>query len=142
MIVNEKEFREIAKHLDQFEEKREQQIAKSRDIIKISKQIIYALHRNDVKEAESYVNTIKKELKKLSSYHYDTNMASVAWQEYVEAIAFYHFVKDKKIPTSKDLGVDPESYLLGLCDLTGELVRRAVNAVIQKDYKEAMLCKD
>ena len=67
MILNQKEFKEIAKHLEQFEEKREQQIAKSREVIKLSKQIIYAVHRNDVKDAEAHVLKIKKEIKLLSS---------------------------------------------------------------------------
>ena len=47
-----------------------------------------------------------------------------------------------KIPTSAQLKVDSESYLLGLCDLTGELVRKAVNEVIKKDYEAAVKIKD
>ena len=33
-------------------------------------------------------------------------------------------------------------YLLGLCDLTGEVMWRGVNSVIKKNYKEALACKD
>ncbi|MBS3127927.1 hypothetical protein J4410_02185 [Candidatus Woesearchaeota archaeon] len=142
MILDQKEFKEIAKHLEDFEKKREEQIAKSREVIKLSKQIIYSLHRNDLKEAEKYVLAIKKEMKLLSPKDYDTGMVSVAFQEYGEALCFFHFVKEKKIPTAKALNLDPESYLMGLCDLTGELMRRGVNAVIKKDYDEAILCKD
>jgi len=31
---------------------------------------------------------------------------------------------------------------MGLCDLTGELVRKAVNDVIKKNFKQAMEIKD
>jgi predicted translin family RNA/ssDNA-binding protein len=35
------------------------------------------------------------------------------------------------------LGVETEAYLLGLCDLTGELVRKAVKDVIDGKYDSA-----
>ncbi|MFO7711234.1 MAG: hypothetical protein R6V53_05710, partial [Candidatus Woesearchaeota archaeon] len=39
-------------------------------------------------------------------------------------------------------GVDTESYLLGLCDLTGELMRKAVNEVINKNPDMVYKIKD
>lgn len=141
MFVNIAEFKKIEKHLKNFEEKREEVIAKSRDIIKTSKQIIYALHRDDQKAATKAVATIKKQIKALPKHRYDTGMRSVALQEYVEALTFYYFIKKKQLPTHQTLQVDVEEYLLGLCDLTGEVVRKAVNAVIKKKYKEALECK-
>ena len=142
MILNPEEFKAIEKHLEQFEEKREETISKSRDIIKTSKLIIYALQRDDLSTATKHIEVIKKQIKALSQQKYDTNMDVVALQEYVEAVTFYHFVKEKKIPTRKQLNVSAEAYLLGLCDLTGELVRKAVNAVINKKPKEALQCKE
>ena len=47
----------------------------------------------------------------------------IAIQEYVEAILYYEFVKNGNFP---DLKVIPEQFILGLADLPGELVRRAV----------------
>ena len=38
--------------------------------------------------------------------------------------------------------VDVEHYLLGLCDLTGELVRKAVNDIIRKKYGNALKIKE
>jgi len=57
-------------------------------------------------------------------------------------LCYYHFIKNKKIPTASYLKVDNESYLMGLCDLTGELVRKAVNEVIKKNFKQAMDIKN
>jgi predicted translin family RNA/ssDNA-binding protein len=56
-------------------------------------------------------------------------------QEYVEAVSYLTFVKDKKIPSRKQLGVESEEYLSGLCDLSGELVRKAVDLAINGDIK-------
>jgi predicted translin family RNA/ssDNA-binding protein len=47
----------------------------------------------------------------------------VAIQEYVEALLYYNFIKDGKLV---ELNVTTEHFVLGLADLPGELVRKAV----------------
>ncbi len=142
-MLNKKEFGKIRKEIADFDIKRESLIQKSREIINLSKRIIYALHRNDIKSASSYVKEIKKKKKALNtSVWLDTNINQTALQEYVEALCYYHFIKNKKIPTRALLKVDNESYLMGICDLTGELVRKAVNEVIKKNFKQATKIKD
>ena len=63
-------------------------------------------------------------------------------QEYAEALCYYHFVKNKKIPTKASLRIDSESYLMGICDLTGELVRKAVNEAIKGNFKQVLDIKE
>ncbi|MBI4448778.1 hypothetical protein HY641_02000 [Candidatus Woesearchaeota archaeon] len=133
-MIDEKEFIAIRKDLEDFEEKREDLIRKSRDIITQSKEIIYALQRGDHAKATSLLPAITKAVHSLPDKSYDTGMADVAVQEYVEAAMFYEVVVEKHLPTRKDLGVDTNVYLMGLCDLTGEVLRRAIKAVIEKDY--------
>jgi len=140
-MLDKKEFEQIRKDMESFEEKREEVIKTSRDIIHISKQIIYSVQRHEVKEAEKFVKDIKFKVESLPKTHFDTDIQYVAIQEFVEAMTFLGFVKNKKIPTRKELNVDIESYLLGLCDLTGELVRQAVNYVINKKNTEALEIK-
>lgn len=133
-MLDKKEFKEIRKELENFDRNREKVISISREIIQISKQIIYCVHRGDNSGAQELISSIKKRLKDLPDQKFDTNMDIVAKQEYVEAVCFFEFVKNNKIPSRKELDVDIDSYLLGLCDLTGELVRFAVNDVIK--YKD------
>ena len=64
-MIDKKEFASIKKDLDKFEQIRESAIQNSRIIIKQSKEIIYALHRNDIKKAEQVIPEIKQNLKKL-----------------------------------------------------------------------------
>jgi len=142
-MLDKKEFGKIRKEIADFDIKRESLIQKSREVINISKKIIYALHRGDIKSAFKYVQDIEKKKKDLDgNERLDTNVNQVAIQEYVEALCYYNFIKYKKIPTKTSLKVDTESYLLGLCDLTGELGRKAVNEVIKKNFKQAVEIKD
>ena len=143
-MLDKNEFNKIRQEMHDIDLKREQVIQLSREIISVSKQVIYAAQRNDMKEAESAIKNIKNKVKELRKVNIntDTNINSVAFQEYVEAIAFYEFAKNNRIPTKKSLGVSAEDYLSGLCDLTGELVRKAIYDVIHKKFDEAEKIKD
>ena len=143
-MLNKSEFGKIRDEMHKLDMKREAIIQTSREIITLSKQIIYAAQRNDLKEAESAIKSIKGKIKKLRKVNIatDTNIDAVAFQEYVEAICFYEFVKNGKIPTRASLGVSAEDYLSGLCDLTGELVRKAIYDVIHKKFEEASKIKE
>ncbi|MBW2976868.1 hypothetical protein KY347_05470 [Candidatus Woesearchaeota archaeon] len=142
-MLNKKEFKKIRKEIEDSDAKRELVIQRSREIISLSKRIIYALHRGDAKAASLYVKEIEKKKKALGNMplQLDTNINQTALQEYVEALCYYHFLENKKIPTSTYLKVDNESYLMGLCDLTGELVRKAVNEVIKGRFSPAVEIK-
>ncbi len=141
-MLNKKEFAGIRKDLLQYDKKRESLIQNSRLIIKLSKQIIYALLRDDFKKAAILAKKIKSDVKKLPSEDYSTGMKRVAFQEYVEAITLFDFIKSGKIPTRAALGVNTENYLAGLADLTGELMRMAVNKAIKKDYDKVLEIKE
>ncbi len=135
-MLNKKEFESIAQDLKKFEAEREKAIDLSRRAIHLSKRIIYCLHRNEKEEAGSLLKEIKRMIDHLPVNSYDTTITLTAIQEYVEAATYFAFETGKTIPTRKELQVRTEEYLLGLCDLSGELVRKAVNAVIHQDYDE------
>lgn len=137
MVLDKKSFIIMKAKLVDFEDKREKTIASSREIIKLSKLIIYSMHRNEISEAEKSVKDIKKKIKELDkTKNYDTGLSAVAFQEFVEAITYYEFLKNKRIPSHKELEVNVENYLMGLCDLTGELVRKAVDFAINKRFSD------
>lgn len=141
---NKKDLSKIQKQLENSDSERESLIKQSRDIIKLSKQLIYSTHRNDKKEADSAHSQILVEFKKFSLRAkkdpelFHSGFSSVAAQEFVEAVAYYEYVNNRKIPTSSELEVHETYYLLGLCDLTGELVRKAIYSVINNDFKTAL----
>ena len=141
-MINKKEFESMRKEMKEFEVKRENTITNSRDIITLSKQIIYSIHRNDIQSAEKLLKDIKNKIKTLDrTKNYDTGISSVAFQEYVEAVAFYELVKNNNLPSAKELGVVVEDYLSGLADLTGELGRKAVHESIAKHFDKVLKIK-
>lgn len=143
-MINKQEFAKIRKEIENLDKKREALIQLSREIINISKRIIYSLHRGDVKAAANYTREInkKKSLLDKNNTFLDTNINKVAYQEYVEALAYFNFIKNKKIPTKDSLKVSTDDYLMGLCDLTGELGRKAVNEAIKKNFKKTFEIKN
>lgn len=122
-------FAELQKEFLRYDEEREKLIKKSRDVLKLSKLVIYAVHRGELEKAGKLVEEMekeKKELEKIAGHSgkmvYEGSY-KIALQEYVEAVLYYNFVKTGKL---SELKVMAEHFILGLCDLPGELMRRAV----------------
>ncbi len=145
-MINKEDFKKIRLKLDRYDSMREKLIKKSRDVLKISKRVIYSVHRGDVSEADELVKEAKEgksELDKIASVDgrlfYEGGYSS-AMQEYAEALCYYGFIKNKKIPTCDSLKISSEDYLMGVCDLTGELGRKAV-MIAHKDPKMVVKIK-
>jgi predicted translin family RNA/ssDNA-binding protein len=147
-MLNKKDFNEMRKEFNSFDDNRELTIKKSRDILKLSKQIIYSIHRGDTGEAAKLVKTIEAEKKKIESVIAKNSKLEtigaykVAIGEYAEAMLYYYFIKNKKIVTHRFLRVTTEHYLLGLIDLTGELGRKAVQYAGNGNFKKVIGIKD
>ncbi len=146
-MINKKDFNDIREKLARYDDKREELIKKARDVLKLSKQVIYSTHRKEIKEAAKLAASVKKEkaaMDKIASSDkkmFYEGSYSDACQEFVEAMAYYGFVTNGVIPTLADLKVGEGDYLMGICDLTGELTRKAV-MVANKDAKEVEKIKD
>jgi|SRR3989344_1765119 len=146
-MIDKKYFEKIQKIYDEQDKEREEIIRKSRDIIKLSKHIIYSVHRSEMREALKNLNLINKEVSVLNKLckkcpDVDTSMYKMALQEYVEAVCFYEFVAKGKISNGDELNIDWECYLLGVCDLVGELMRKAVNSGIKHEYEKVLEVKN
>ncbi len=138
-------FTELRKDIHTYDTEREKLIKQSRVVLKLSKQIIYAVHRDEIKEAARLIKQIQAEKKKLDSIaQHNRKMGSegsykVAIQEYVEAILYFHFVKNGELI---NLNVATEHFVLGLADLPGELVRKAVYLAGKGEVEKVNKIKD
>jgi len=147
-MLNNKEFDNIKREIDTYEKGREELVRKSRDIVRTSKLIVYAVHRNDLNNAKKLIIEIenkKESMEKLAKNDPKLRYSELfilGIQEYIEAKCYYEFVKNKKIPTRNSLKADTDPYLIGLCDLSGELVRKAVNDIINKDFENVIEIKN
>jgi len=145
-MLDKKDLEKIKQDIDSFEHQRDVVIGLSREVVKLSKKTIYSLHRNDLKSAEGAAEEMTTLLKKMTSSVKNPKLLSsgsykVAVQEYVEAYCFYDLMKNNKITSNSRLKLDPEYYLMGLIDLTGEIVRKAINSAIKGDYKTSVNLK-
>jgi predicted translin family RNA/ssDNA-binding protein len=137
-------FEKIKQEISEYDDLREELIKKSRDVLKLSKQLIYAVHRDDP-EAENLVNEIELEKSNMDKIVQNKNQLinegsyKIAVQEYVEAILYHHYVKFHEL---KEMNVSPISYLSGLVDLPGELVRKAVYLAGKGEYDQVIKIRD
>lgn len=147
-MLNKKDFSDMVKEYQRYDLLREQAIQKSREILKLSKQVIYDVHRQDLKNAEEKITQIRRYITALRKHFPETyqiediSIFSSALQEFTEAVCYFEFISNSKIPTRKQLDVDTENYLMGLSDLTGEVARKAVIAATQKDSKTVGRIRD
>jgi predicted translin family RNA/ssDNA-binding protein len=141
-MLDKKDFLKLKKELEEFDQKRETIIIKSREITRFSKHAIFFIHNKEINEAKQKLNEAKKiinELNKIIKTNkklYSVNAFSQGMQEYCEAVCYLGYVTNKKITSNNVIKADYEDYLLGLCDLTGELSRKAVMLAIEEKYNE------
>jgi predicted translin family RNA/ssDNA-binding protein len=138
----------LRREMEKADKVRESVIRKSRDVIKMSKTVIGAVHRDEMERAgralslmKKDVDELKKEAKQNPKLEYE-GIFRVAIQEYVEALSLNEFVKKGKLLEYTEEFLDIEHYLMGLCDLSGELVRKAINSCIKEKYKLAVKIRE
>jgi translin len=132
------DVKSIATHLTEKQKDFDKVMTLVRDIVRNAAQTITMLHNNDAKSAQKTIELADKmriELKKFDvefGYH-----AKQAYQEYAEAKIFLGIKLSDKIPSYKEVGVDQESYLMGLMDVMGELKREILEALRDGKVKDA-----
>lgn len=136
-----KDFTAMREELETFDEKREELIIQSRKVNQLAKKAMYDTHRNNLAEAEkvfALVNPLAEELKQ--SYAEDRRLkigaVTASLQEWAECYAYYIFVKEGRLISREETGLETEDYLLALADFTGEITRRAVLLSIDKKKEE------
>ncbi len=144
-MIDQKHIKEMELYVKEEDSLREELIVNSRLILKDSKSAIYSIHRNEPKEAKKSLDSAESIIKKCSAILQKHPHLKVSFdnaiEEYAEACLFYGYVNDK-IPSYKDINVDPIIYLQALSDLTGELGRRAVLEATAKNKKEVQKIRD
>ncbi|XP_037294779.1 translin-associated protein X-like [Manduca sexta] len=170
-------FKDIAKRLNERQDRHERLYKLSRDITIESKRIIFQIHSAVTKDAiTTAVSEAEERLTKLiqgpikgialelenSPAHLHSRAVTAGFQEYIEARTFCSLMGQNKIITYPEVQNEFEykvendegeerkvvtmlphlDYFLGLADLTGELMRRAINCISSGDSEECFtLCQ-
>ncbi|EKM83452.1 hypothetical protein AGABI1DRAFT_110113 [Agaricus bisporus var. burnettii JB137-S8] len=145
--------------MDDYNDRRERLIKASRDVTNLSKKIIFLLHRIALEDdTTSYIRAAKRGYTKLREvqdiyagltpelagdrfwrYHHQL---SPGLQEYIEALSFAYYLEhgslipfaavQSSLSSPEGIPFFPltiTDYLLGLSDLTGELMRLAISGL-------------
>ncbi|MGI0100632.1 MAG: hypothetical protein ACREBH_02860 [Candidatus Micrarchaeaceae archaeon] len=111
-----------------------------RDVIRESAQTITLLHNGDARNASKRLGAAGRMVSSLKGYDSVFGYhAKQAYQEYAEAVIFFSIKKDGAVPSRKKLGIDEESYLMGLMDVMGELKREVLESLRENRVKDAEL---
>lgn len=146
-MVNKKFIQELKDGYVKGEGERRQIISLSNQALHDSKRVIFSLHRDNFELAEKSLKEIEEKLvfmdKKFGHPRLkEEGSFKAAMEEYVEAKMYYLVLAKKKIDKVKGIKIDTESYLGGICDLTGEMVRLAINQAAKGKTSEVEKIKE
>lgn len=143
--MNKKFFKKILADYQKYNEMREIVIRNSRQVLKLSKQAIFNLHRDEIKQASEDLNQAEKiliDLSKLFTKEKKLNYEGSykeGVEEYIEAQLFYGFVVNNKVEVKSTLKFSFDDYLGGISDLTGEMLRKAIQLATKGEYQKLEL---
>lgn len=130
-FLDQKQLQKMRVKFHDFALIRREIIKASGDALHLCKRAIFALHREQMGEAEEKITAAEKIFRDLHTRYKKHPYGSegsykAAIEEYVEAKLFHQFIKHKKIGVVTTFPISDEDYLAGLCDLPGELYRYAI----------------
>lgn len=140
-MINKTFLNKLKKDYKNHNSERRQIISLANVILHDSKRVIFALQRGEMEQAATKILEIEKLIKKLEKkFGYkrvnQEGSYKAGVEEYVEAKMVYFVLNGEKINKIKDIRLSYESYLGGICDATGELVRKAVNEAARGNTEE------
>ncbi|KAL3824005.1 hypothetical protein ACJIZ3_020034 [Penstemon smallii] len=164
-------FSKYASYLNDLNDKRERVVKASRDITMNSKKVIFQVHRISKNNKEEVLEKAEKDLAAVMDQHIARLVKELQgtdfWklrrayspgvQEYIEAATLCNFCKTGSLlnldqinaslqplsdPSVEPLQINLLDYLLGLADLTGELMRLAIGRISDGELEFAQkICR-
>jgi translin len=125
--------------LHSTENRREQLIKESRDVIILCSQSIISLHQGHIQESQLKLDKAKdlylslKTLAQVDLLRY----LSMSEQELVESSLLMSIVKNETLPGLDEVGVSSQAYLFGILDCIGEIKRMVYDMVRLGRYEQA-----
>lgn len=133
----------IEKSIDETGKAREQALKSSREIIIGCRKAIQCLHQDLIENAEEHIDKAYSELTRLyditrdHSDLYHAGFVENASQEVVEAKCLLNIMQGEELPDPDEIKTTYSAYLLGLCDVIGELRRNALDFIRKGEEPKA-----
>jgi translin len=132
-------LKSINDEMQLIENRREQLIKESRDIIILCSQAIISLHQGQIQESQLKLDKAKDlyfSLRTLAQADL-LRYLSISEQELVECSLLMSIVKNEALPGSDEIGVSSQAYLFGILDCIGEIKRMVYDMVRLNRYDQA-----
>lgn len=142
MSLNNKYFTSLKTSFKSWEKERREVQELSSNALQKAKQAIFSFHRNDwqvgqnlLKESLELIKKAEKsQAKSIASG--EEGVFKAALEEYTEAELYKQFLFKETIGPVKNLDISPETYLGGLADTVGEILRYAMKQATERNFVE------
>jgi predicted translin family RNA/ssDNA-binding protein len=147
MCLNQKFTKKISDEYAGAQKMRSAVIGASNEALGLAKQAIFAFHRDDTKSGLELLLQVERILadlgKKFAGEDFEAQGAyAAALEEYVEAKEFGRFVMGEELGSIKEVKVGTASYLGGISDVTGEILRKQIAYATARNEREVARAKD
>ncbi|AET34184.1 haloacid dehalogenase [Pyrobaculum ferrireducens] len=140
------DVKKLYDELRRYEQVKDEVVQTSIKVARLSKAVVYSTIRKDFASAERAMRDMEEAVAKLKRLLEEWPMfygsATTGLQEYVEATALYKYLKEGRLPTREELGVDVYTYLMGIAEIAGELGRTATEELLRKEVEPARRLKE
>lgn len=138
----------IRANLDAKHRAREEALALTREVIRLSANAIRAVHRHEFEAAEELLTKARSNLQQTAdalANHQDIFYAGFvhdAQKEFAEAHCTLALIAGRPLPGPEDLGVMGTAYLNGIGETVGELRRHLLDSLRQGEIAHCEECLD
>jgi translin len=127
----------IAAELEKREKEQDGILSSTREIIRHCSNGIKLMHSGEMAKARAEIASAQKKIAPHSKTRQFGYLLGQTWQEIAEARLLLAAVEKKPLPGWEELSMPFEPYLLGLCDLVGELRREMLEMLKKGKTSEA-----
>lgn len=144
-MLDKKYLNVIRQDLLSYAQKRREVIKTAGDAQHLSKKAIFALQRDDkdgvkvLTQAGQLLLGLKKKYKGDKEI-FDEGSFRAALEEYTEASLFEQYLSGKTLGKIKGIDIDSDTFIGGLCDVPGELLRYAIKSATARKFDEVKKC--
>ncbi|MEM2137766.1 MAG: hypothetical protein QW568_01640 [Candidatus Anstonellaceae archaeon] len=127
----------IVKELEKREKEQDAILGSTREIVRHCSNGIKLIHAGEIKSAKKEIEAAQKKVAQFAKTERFGYLLEQVYQEIAEAKLLLCAVEKKELHSWEELSMPFEPYLLGLCDLVGELRREMLEMLKKGKKKEA-----
>ena len=127
----------IVRELERREKEQDRILGSTREIVRHCANGIKLLHADDIRSAKNEIALAKRKITPFAKTKQFEYLLEQPYQEIAEATLLLAAVERKNLPGWEELSMPFEPYLLGLCDLVGELRRQMLEELKRGNMAEA-----